>query len=58
MFTNIKQWKDDLDIEIKTTWREYKPSIKEIMNFRDSDKAIQYLVERGLNSSSLMKELQ
>lgn len=58
MFTNVKQWKDDLDIEIKTTWQEYKPTIKEIMNFRDSDKAIQYLVERGLNSSSLMKELQ
>ena len=58
LFTNVKQWKEDLNIEIKTTWREYKPTIKEIMNFKDSDKAIQYLVERGLNTSSLMKELQ
>lgn len=58
MFTNVKQWKEDLNIEIKTTWREYKPTIKEIMNFKDSDKAIQYLVERGLNTSSLMKKLQ
>lgn len=53
--TNIKQWKDDLDIEIKTTWQEYKPTINELLNFRDGDKAIQYLVERGLNTNSLMK---
>lgn len=58
LFTNVKQWKEDLNIKIKTTWREYKPTIKEIMNFKDNDKAIQYLVERGLNISSLMKELQ
>ena len=55
MFPNIKQWRDDLNIEIKTTWREYKPTIKEIMDFKDSDKSIQYLVERGLNASSLIK---
>lgn len=55
IFTNVKQWKDDLDIEIKTTWKEYKPTIKEIMKFHDGDKAIQYLVERGLNVNSLMK---
>lgn len=55
LFTNVKQWKEDLDIEIKTSWREYKPTIKEIMDFKDSDKAIQYLVERGLSASSLMK---
>lgn len=55
LFTNVKQWKEDLDIEIKTHWREYKPSLKEIINFKDSDKAIQYLVERGLSTSSLIK---
>lgn len=55
LFKNVKQWKEDLDVEIKTSWREYKPSLKEIMNFKDSDKAIQYLVERGFNQSSLMK---
>lgn len=55
LFKNVKQWKEDLDIEIKTSWREYKPSLKEIMNFKDSDRAIQYLVERGLNINSLMK---
>ena len=58
MFTNIKQWKVDLNIEIKTTWTEYKPTINELLNFRDGDKAIQYLVERGLNTNSVMKELQ
>ena len=55
LFTSVKQWKEDLDIEIKTTWKEYQPSIKMLMNFYDSDKAIQYLVERGLNASSLIK---
>lgn len=55
LFTSVKQWKEDLDIEIKTSWREYKPTIKEIMDFKDSDKAIQYLVERGINTSSLIK---
>ena len=55
LFTNVKQWKEDLDIEIKTSWKEYKPTIKEIMDFTDSDKAIQYLVERGLSANALMK---
>ena len=55
LFTNVKQWKEDLDIEIKTSWIEYKPTIKEIIDFKDSDKAIQYLVERCLNASSLIK---
>lgn len=50
-----KQWKEELNIEIKTTWTEYKPTINELLNFRDGDKAIQYLVERGLNTNSLMK---
>lgn len=55
LFLNVKQWKEDLNIEITTTWKEYQPSIKMLMNFYDSDKAIQYLVERGLNTSSLIK---
>ena len=48
LFLNVKQWKEDLNIEITTTWKEYQPSIKMLMNFYDSDKAIQYLAERGL----------
>lgn len=55
LFFNVKQWKEDLNIEITTTWKEYQPSIKMLMNFYDSDKAIQYLAERGLNTSSLIK---
>ena len=55
LFTSVKQWKEDLDIEIKTSWIEYKPTIKEIMDFKDSDKAIQYLVERGLTVSLLIE---
>ena len=55
LFFNVKQWKEDLNIEITTTWKEYQPSIKMLMNFYDSDNAIQYLAELGLNTSSLIK---
>lgn len=54
-YFSIKQWKEELNIEIKTTWIEYKPTINELLNFDDGDKAIQYLVERGLNASPLIK---
>lgn len=54
-YFSIKQWKEELNIEIKTTWTEYKPTINELLNFYDGDKAIQYLVERGLNTSLLIK---
>ncbi len=54
-YFSIKQWKEELNIEIKTTWTECKPTINELLNFYDGDKAIQYLVERGLNASSLIK---
>lgn len=54
-YFSIKQWKEELNIEIKTTWIEYKPTINELLNFYDGDKSIQYLVERGLNVSSLIK---
>ena len=52
-YFSIKQWKEELNIEIKTTWIEYKPTINELLNFYDGDKAIQYLVECG--ASSLIK---
>ena len=45
-YFSIKQWKEELNIEIKTTWIEYKPTINELLNFDDGDKAIQYLVEK------------
>lgn len=54
-YFSINQWKEELNIEIKTTWIEYKPTINELLNFYDGDKSIQYLVERGLNTSSLIK---
>ena len=58
LFNNVKQWKEDLNMSIETVWIEYKPSLKEIINFPDSDKAIQYLVERGLNMSSLRRNFK
>ena len=58
LFMNVKQWRDDLNMEIKTIWTEYKPTIKEIIDFRDSDKAIQYLVERGLDMNPLMQNFK
>ena len=52
-YRTIKQWKENLNIEIKTTYEECTPSIKKIINYHDGDKAIQYLVERGLNIANL-----
>lgn len=43
-YFSIKQWKEELNIEIKTTWTEYKPTINELLSFYDGDKSIQYLV--------------
>lgn len=44
-----KEWKGkELDIEVQAEWVERDVSIREIMEWHDSGKAIQYLKERGL----------
>lgn len=44
-----KEWKHaDPQIEIECCWSERQVSIKDIMEWHDSEKAIQYLNERNL----------
>lgn len=46
---NIKQWKThSLNLQLIITCRLYTPSIKEVLEYSNGDKAIQYLVERGV----------
>lgn len=45
-----KQWKHDpLDIEITITYEPAKLNLNQILNWHNSDQAIQYLLERGMN---------
>lgn len=47
---NIKQWKEpNLNMYAKTYYKEVKVSINEILRYNDNEKAIQYLIERGMN---------
>lgn len=39
----------DLTVTFVTRYQKTQCSIKEILSYRDSERAIQYLVERGLN---------
>lgn len=45
---DIKEWKEELNIKIVTTYREFSPSIAEVLKWHDAEKAITYLNERGL----------
>lgn len=47
---DIKEWKEkELDLTLQISVEEYMPSIQEVLNWYDSEKAIQYLKERGLS---------
>lgn len=49
VMNKIKQWKThSLNLQLIITCRLYTPSIKEVLEYSDGDKAIQYLVERGV----------
>jgi hypothetical protein len=46
---DVKEWKHpDLNIRIEFTYKEYSPSIAEVLKWYDIEKAIIYLNERGL----------
>lgn len=47
-YVSYKQWKDALNIVYKETYEEIEPSIETILKHNDGNKAIQYLVERGI----------
>ena len=45
-----KQWKHDpLDLKITITHEPAKLSLNQILDWYDSDRAMQYLLERGIN---------
>lgn len=47
---DLKEWKEkDLDLQFKVSVKEYTPSIQEVLDWHDGEKAIQYLKERGLS---------
>lgn len=46
---SIKEWKQkETNIHIEISYMEYTPSISEVLDWHDGNKAIQYLKERGL----------
>ena len=45
----IKEWKTtNFNLELRISYTPYNASIEDIMKYWEGDKAIQYLVERGL----------
>ena len=49
-YRDIKEKKQPvLDMEVRVTTKECNPPIQEILEYRDGEKAIRYLVERGLS---------
>lgn len=47
---DIKEWKHkELNIEVKCEWHEETPSIHKILDWPNGEKAMQYLLERGMN---------
>lgn len=48
-YEEYKQWRDELNIQVITEWEEIIPSLNQLLNFHDGNKAIEYLVERGMN---------
>lgn len=46
---HIKQWKNpELNVKIKVSYTKVNKSISRILDWSDGEKALQYLVERGL----------
>lgn len=49
-YKDIKETKQPiLNMEVKVTTKECNPSIQEILKYHDGEKAIKYLVERGMS---------
>ena len=46
---DIKEWKTDLNIEIRIEYRKDNLNINEVLRWHNGEQAIQYLVERGLS---------
>lgn len=43
-----KEWKHpNLNVRVEVSYREYSPSISEVLKWHDGEKAMKYLLERG-----------
>ena len=45
---DVKEWKEELNIRIETTYKEFSPCIADVLKWHDIENAIAYLNERGL----------
>ena len=45
---DVKEWKEELNIRIETTYKEFSPCIADVLKWHETEKAIAYLNERGL----------
>lgn len=45
---DVKEWKEELNIRIETTYKEFNPCIADVLKWHETEKAIAYLNERGL----------
>ena len=45
---DVKEWKEELNIHIETTYKEFSPCIADVLKWHDIENAIAYLNERGL----------
>lgn len=45
---DVKEWKEDLNIQIKITYAEYTPTIAEVLNWHEMEKVALYLKEKGI----------
>ena len=45
---DVKEWKEELNIRIETTYKEFSPCIADVLKWHDIEKAIAYLNEKGL----------
>ena len=44
----VKSWKTaNLNLELRVVYRQYTPSINEVLNWHDGERASQYLKEKG-----------
>lgn len=48
----IKEWKEPLNLTVKTIYHEWRPTIQNILDYHNIDLAIQYLNEHGLGIES------
>lgn len=45
---DVKEWKEELNIRIETTYKEFSPCIADVLKWHDIENAIAYLNEKGL----------